>query len=178
MTQKNDVILSKEYTEQFRKYLQCLFALPLVRTTIREFHSNLVRFLKGDEVLVKAFMEGFLSGEIADAEEHVRALVQEYSPLVRLAKEVHDRGDFLNFVTTDQVTLKEQVVFQHYLRTVDGVEYRFVSDIKTMGQLMHHLTQRLSDASGVELAQKELEEIVPLLKDAQVRINHALKMAQ
>lgn len=173
--------LSREQTAHFRNYLKRLFGLPVQRTTIREFHSNLARFVQGDEKMLKTMMEAFLSGTLPvdlQAKEHLRNLIEEFSPQVRLAKDVHDRGDFLNFVTSDQISYEDRIVFNHYMRAVDGTESRFVTDIPTLVQLIHHLSQRLSDASDAELSQKALEDLKPLLKDTQAKIAHTIEMAK
>lgn len=177
---KPELTFSREYTLQFRNYLVRLFGLPVVRTTIREFHSNLARFVNGDEALLKTLMEAFIQGKLPiemQSKEHLRDMIDEFSPLVKLAKEVHDRGDFLNFVTSDQVSYQDKIVFHHYIRQVDGEEMRFVTDIQTMSQLIHHLTQRLADAANAESSQKDLEELSPLLKNAVQNLQHALKLA-
>lgn len=177
----NQAALSREQTANFKNYLKRLFGLPIQRTTIREFHSNLARFVHGDEKLLKDMMEAFIKGTLpADlqAKEHLRNLIEEFSPLVRLAKDVHDRGDFLNFVTSDQISYEDRIVFNHYIRSVDGTEARFVTDIPTLVQLIHHLSQRLADASDAELSQKALEDLKPILKDIQTKTAHTLEMAK
>ena len=180
MEKKSEPSFTKEYTAQFKNYLVRLFALPIERTTIREFHSSLARFVGTDEALLKTFLDAFLQGKLSleiQSKEHLLHLVEEFSPLVRLAKEIHDRGDFLNFVTSDQISYQDTIVFHHYLRCTDGKEMRFVTDIPTIVQLIHHLSQRLSDAANAESSQKSLEDLKLLLKDTQEKLAHTLQMA-
>ena len=63
--------------------------------------------------------------------------------LARLAKEVFERGEFVNIITSDLVTQEEQFAFVNRLRRIDGEEFVFMSDPQNTVHLVTHFVGRL-----------------------------------
>ena len=63
--------------------------------------------------------------------------------LIRVAKDIHERGEFINFITSDMLAQQERCVFLNRLARVDGQEFLLMTDVQNTCHLIRHLLSRL-----------------------------------
>jgi len=162
---------------QMDKFLRRIFALPITRSTLREIQSAMMAVCEGDQETFQKLMESIASGEVKDElakktkGKSLSEFVKKYQVELIAAREVHDRGEFVNFITSDVLTQQNRVVFSNCFRTIDGNECRFITDVESTVQMIGHFVGRLEEASKVDggkeavAAQKEtLKKIKSLLE--------------
>lgn len=163
------VQMTEEQVNQLGFMLKRLFSLPIKRSTLRELHGILMRFARGNEAQFKEMFEAFLLGQpVNPANKELNTLIKEYSPLVRLAREVHDRGEFLGFITSDILSFQDnKPVLSNLFRNIDGTETHFITDVPTTLQMILHFVNRLQEIAKNEAGKasvKEQKEAIAQLK--------------
>ena len=79
--------------------------------------------------------------------------------LIRVAKDIHERGEFINFITSDMLAQQERCVFLNRLARVDGQEFLLMTDVQNTCHLIRHLLSRLLEAQKNPIGEKNLQEI-------------------
>src|SRR5688500_15305365 len=109
-----------------------IFSMPISRLTFRELQSAVLTAAGGDKEQARLFLESILSGSQPGAAPtnvaHTPALdqlIQEHGVSVWVAKDVFEKADFINFISSDIHTQPNRAFFSHALRKVDGEEFTF-----------------------------------------------------
>jgi hypothetical protein len=136
-----------------------IFAMPITPSTYRELQNSVVTIGKGDNENANVFFESVLRGQVKDVEqngqsESLRRLVEEFSIPTRVAKDVNERGEFLNLITSDTVPNPQQLVFLTRLRRIDGAEFRFVTDPDSILHLIQHFIGRFQEINRLDKSRK------------------------
>ncbi len=163
-------MLQKHQVERFRFHLQRLFSLKIGRTTFREMQNAVMGTVEGDRDLATKLFEALLRGEVPDELGDkeglplLRVLVDTYCVPARLARDVYERGEFLQVITSDLVR-QDHPLFVNRIRRIDGEELQFVTDVESTVHLLQHFVGRLvdmesdSDLKSIEGSIKELEGV-------------------
>jgi hypothetical protein len=94
--------------------------------------------------------------------------------VVRLSKEVYERGEVVNIITSDTLSHEEKTVFLHRIRRIDGEELQFITDPESTLHLLHHFMNRLEEIKNkeeghpLEPHQKELSHLKKKLDNLQL----------
>jgi hypothetical protein len=183
MTQElkqSKIVPTSEQIQNLRSFMKRLFSLPVKRSTLRELHGVLHRFSQGDEQFFKAIFESLFKGQMVseippfNARVELDQLIREFSPQVRLARDVHDRGEFLGFLTSDVMNYQDRVLLSNFIRNVDGEELQFITDVATTLQILHHFTGRLREMGQTKPGKEVLADSKQSLK----QLNAALAAVQ
>jgi hypothetical protein len=155
--------------------LQRIFGLKIGRTTFREAQNAILSSVGGSKDDATALFEMFLTGEIKDdrlvKHSQMKALIQHYGIPLRLARDVYERGDFLQVITSDTVFQNERPIFVNRIKRVDGKEHQFICDVQSVLHLINHFLSRLQEletgnakARHLSSFSRELESIQDKLK--------------
>ena len=163
-------MLEQQNMQQLHIILKRVFTLPMTRTTFREIQSAFMGISQGDKELFTDLLESLLAGQIKpilkgqiDVDSY-QQIVQEYCIPTRVAKEVHDKGQFISFITSDLMTQPKAVILSNCIKTVEGDELRFATDIESSLQLVHHFVGRLHEAKENELTKDDFERLQPAIE--------------
>lgn len=155
-------MLQKRHVDRFRFHLQRLFSLKIGRTTFREMQNAILNTVEGnrDEAakLFEALLRGELGDDLADSESKgpLKSLIDTYCVPARLSRDVYERGDFLQVITSDLIR-QDKPMFVNRIRRIDGDEIQFITDVESTVHLLQHFVGRLVDMEGEEADSKVLE---------------------
>lgn len=137
--------------EQLHRSFKRVFALPISRLTIRELQNALTQSLNSNIELSKAIYESLLFGELNptlkdfDNRKEIKAFIDDFSPHVKIAREIAEMGEFMNSFSCDFLEQGKQFFFINRMRRIDGTEYYFLSAPETNIRLAHMFINRLRD---------------------------------
>ena len=155
--------------------------MPIVRSTLREIQSAFMIATNHNQELASKLFESLLLAKIPkEWTEHnlgdkIKALIKQYSLKIRLSKDIYEKGEFINVVSSDLMNNKGNFAFVNSIRRVDGKELQFVSDVESTVYFLQHFSSRLqelknnNEAKGllekyktnIEQIAKTLNELVP-----------------
>lgn len=140
---------------QLEAALRRIFAMKITRSTFRELQNVLITVAAGNRDLTNDLFESLFTGQIKDTlkgkgSEHLKTLLPEFSIPIRLSKEIFERGEFVNIITSDTITQKENIAFLNRIRRIDGEEFLFITDPESTIHLLQHFTGRLQELEKME----------------------------
>jgi CT_584-like len=169
-------MIGQETMQQLQVILKRIFTLPLTRTTFREIQSAFMGIAQGDKELFTDLLESLLAGQVKpilkgqiDLEVY-QQIIQEYCIQTRVSKEVHDKGQFISFITSDVLNQPNGVVLSNCVKTVEGDELRFATDIESSMQLIQHFVGRLHEAKNIEASHEEFGRLEGTLENIRAGI--------
>lgn len=133
-----------------------IFSMPINKLTFRELQSAVLSATEGDREESKVFLESVLVGSQegqneGDTKSDVyKRFVREFGVLTWLAKDVFEKGDFINFISSDIHNQPNRIFFTHMLRRVDGKEFEFFTDPASTFQLVQHFLNRVHELGKTE----------------------------
>ncbi|EPP34485.1 hypothetical protein CP10139811_0684 [Chlamydia ibidis] len=144
--------------------LKRIFATPIGYTTFREFQNVVFNCSDDQQEHATFFFEMLINGRLthelpAEQKQACQSLIAEFMMPIRVAKDVHERGEFINFITSDMLTQQERCVFLNRLSRVDGQEFLLMTDVQNTCHLIRHLLARLLEAQKNPVGEKNLQEI-------------------
>lgn len=158
--EKNLVVLEQN--------LQRIFGLKIGRTTFREVQNAILAAAQGNKDVANTLFETLLSGEVKDkslgthAQNHVISMINTYSVPFRLARDVYERGDFLQLITSDTIQQNDKPLFVNRIKRVDGKEHQFICDVPSTIHLLTHFLSRLQE---LEVSNPKARALEPFAKD-------------
>lgn len=157
-------MVDQQGLEQLHLYLTRIFCMPVCRTTYREVQSAFMVASKNDTTVFADMMESSLTGQLKPSlkdkvdSKSFNSLIDEFCQKIRVSKDVHDKAQFISFITSDLVNQPNTVIFSNCIKTVEGTENRFITDIESTIQLLQHFLGRIQEASKVENAKESLKK--------------------
>ena len=144
--------------------LKRIFATPIGYTTFREFQNVVFNCSQGQQELANFLFEMLINGKLlqelpAGQKQSAQSLIVKFMMLIRVAKDIHERGEFINFITSDMLAQQERCVFLNRLARVDGQEFLLMTDVQNTCHLIRHLLSRLLEAQKNPIGEKNLQEI-------------------
>lgn len=175
-------MLDEKKMEELEHTLQRIFGLKVGRTTFREAQNAILAIVNGNKDDATELLEIFLTGDIKDSQlvkhslNQMRTLISHYSVPLRLARDVYERGDFLQVITSDTVFQNDRPMFVNRIKRVDGKEHQFICDVQSTLHLINHFLSRLqeletSNQKGRHLSpfNRELDSIHDKLKQIKTK---------
>lgn len=144
--------------------LKRIFATPVGYTTFREVQNVVFNCANGQQEVANFFFEMLINGKLvqelpAAQKQAAQSLISEFMMPIRVAKDVHERGEFINFVTSDMLAQQERCIFLNRLARVDGQEFLLMTDVQNTCHLIRHLLARLLEAQKNPIGEKNLQEV-------------------
>lgn len=136
---------------QLEQSLQRIFGLRIGRTTFREAQNAVLAAAQGNKDDAAKLFEMLLSGELnenginSDTLRQMRSLIATYGIPFRLARDVYERGDFLQVITSDTIYQSERPLFVNRIKRIDGKEHQFICDVQSTLHLLTHFLSRLQE---------------------------------
>lgn len=159
---KESIVLDDRVLMLFEGNLKRIFAMKITRSTFRELQNVILSCTNKDKEMANFLFELLLTGQIKHKivnEKHKEILddvIKHFTIPARLAKEVHERGEFVNIITSDLLTQEEQFAFLNRIRRVDGEEFVFMSDMQNTLHLLNHFVGRLFELENAPKGKEEL----------------------
>jgi len=169
-------MIDEQNLNQLGAILMRIFSLPMTRTSFREVQSAIMGVSLGNQELFVDLLESFLAGQVKPVlkgkvdVEGLRQLINQFNVQVQVSREVHDRGQFITFITSDVLTQPNGVVFSNCIKTVEGNENRFLTDIESTMQLIQHFVGRIQEAKKIDSAKEHMENIKSGLEDLKKKV--------
>lgn len=167
-------MINKDSIDDLRANLRRIFVMKISRSTFREVQNALITACGGQKDNLNKLFEWFMTGKpdtsMVDRGDSdvLKDLVEEFSIPVRLSREISERGDFVNIITSDTLSQKEgqqdKVAFVNRVRRIDGEEFHFITDPESTLHLIRHFGSRLMELQKTEESKALLE---PYKKDIQ-----------
>lgn len=167
--------IAQDQLVQLNRTFKRIFTLPISRLTIFELQNAINQDLNVSPECKSALYESLLTGEIKDSLKKANHgpelpnLINEFALNFKMAREVTERGEFMNIFSCDFIQQGEQVYFVNRMRRIDGTEYHFLSVPEINIRLAHMFINRLRDlkkaAGNVSLDPILKEELSSLRKD-------------
>jgi len=159
---REKVVLDDRVVMLFEGNMRRIFAMKISRSTFRELQNVILNCTNQNKEVANFLFETLLTGQIKASipnEKHreiLEEVIKNFTIPARLAKEVYERGEFINIITSDLVTQQDQSAFLNRLRRIDGEEFIFMSDTQNTLHLVQHFVGRLYELQSNKNAQAEL----------------------
>lgn len=150
---------------QLDKAFERVLAFSITRSTFRQLQNVIFAIVEGDKDTATAILESLLTAEVkTDAPKAIntpvfKKFVEKYSVLTQVAKDVLERGEFINLVTSDILQNPQAIVFANRIRRVDGEELQFITDAESTLQLVNHFLNRIQEVDRTEPARNVVQGI-------------------
>lgn len=176
--------------QRLKSSFQRIFALKVSRSTMREVQNTLLEATGHNQGKASFVLHCLLSGTVQEGplnqEEQsiVQDLIRDFSASVLLSKDVGERGEFLNIVTTDLVHKPSEggkgidFAYLSQLRRIDGEEFRFISDLESTTQLTSHFLSQLQDLQESKEGLTSLKQQRPHLEGIYKQLKKLLKKTE
>lgn len=165
---------------QLDKAFERVFAFNITRSTFRQLQNVIFAIAEGNKDSATAILEALLLGEVkSDANRAIntvnfKKLVDKYGVLTQVAKDVLERGDFINLVTSDILQNPQAIVFANRIRRIDGDELQFITDGESTLQLVNHFINRIQEVDRAEPARNLVSSIKADLEVLKAKLDEML----
>lgn len=157
-------MLNENTVSRIKASLQRIFSMKITRSTFREVQNAIISSSGDDKEDVNDVFESFLSGKPKDklakgkSLDTLKSIIDEFSIPIRLSKEVHERGEFVNIITSDTLTQGDRIAFLNRVRRIDGEEFHFVTDPESTIHLLNHFVGRLQELDKSDQTKETLSK--------------------
>lgn len=166
-------ILDSNDIKHFERALQRVFSLPTTRSTFRQLQNAILAVVKGNRDHATLLFETLLKGEVKEElvkyadQEAFQKLLDAFTVSAWVAKDVFEKGEFINIISSDIIQQQNRLLYANTLRRIDGEELQFLTDLESTLQLIQHFVQRLKESKerfdiSAELFQKHRKELAAL----------------
>jgi len=161
---RNKVALDDRVVMLFEGNMKRIFAMKITRSTFRELQNVIMSCTEGNQELANFLFETLMTGQINAAvpnekhQEILEGVIKDFTIPARLAKEINERGEFINIITSDLVTQNDESAFLNRLRRIDGEEFSFLSDPQNTFHLLQHFAGRLVELENAEGGKEKIEK--------------------
>lgn len=161
---RNKIVLDDRMVMLFEGNMKRIFAMKISRSTYREIQNVILSCTNQNKEIANFLFETLLTGQIKGEisnEKHIEILeevIKDFTIPARLSKEVHERGEFVNIITSDMVTQEDQFAFLNRVRRIDGEEFVFLSDTQNTVHLATHFIGRLYELVNNSKGKVELDK--------------------
>ncbi len=161
---RNKVALDDRILMLFEGNMKRIFAMKITRSTFREIQNVILNCANQNKEIANFLFETLLTGQInatipnEKQREILEDVIKNFTIPARLAKEVFERGEFVNIITSDLVSQQDQFAFLNRIRRIDGEEFIFMSDAQNTLHLVQHFVGRLYELDSNPKAKEELQK--------------------
>lgn len=168
---KTKIVLDDRMVILFEGNMRRIFAMKISRSTFRELQNVILNCANQDKDLANFLFESLLTGQLKQPvpnekqREILEDVIKNFTIPARLAKEVFERGEFVNIITSDLVSQQDEYAFLNRIRRIDGDEFVFLSDPQNTVNLLQHFAGRLIE---LEKAPKGKEQLAKFKKELSI----------
>ncbi|MEZ5315258.1 MAG: DUF5414 family protein [Chlamydiales bacterium] len=174
---RKKMVFDEQMILLFEGNMRRIFSMTITPSTYREIQNSILNCVNQNKDLGNFFFETLLTGQIKVSipnEKHYEILedvIKHFTIPARLAKEVYERGEFVNIITSDVIKQDQAPILLNRVRRIDGKEFVFMSNVQNTVELIQHFVHRLCEMSHQEKNKeilckykKEIETITESLK--------------
>lgn len=160
----------------FEGNLKRIFAMKITRSTFRELQNMILTCSGHNKDIANFLFETLLIGEVASGwlnERETRRMeevINHFTIPARLAKDVHERGEFINVITSDMISQQDDSALLNRIRRIDGEEFVFLSNAENTMHLIQHFIARLQELQSNKKVQDDLAKYKKELNLASERL--------
>lgn len=160
--------------------LQRIFAMKVSKSTYREIQNLILALTEGKDELADSLLQGVAGTDFKEehfseeSSQKIKSLAKEYAIPVRLSKEVLERGEFINLLTSDSVGSNKGPLLLNRVRRIDGDESQFITDMSSTVHILQHFSGRLLELSKNDDGKEHLKKVKQGLENAQKLISDLL----
>ncbi len=143
--------------DSIRNGLKRIFSMRITRSTFREIQNEINIAVKFKETLAQQVLTAFLDESTSGIKfagkgfNPFKQLISDFSIQIQVAKNIHEKGEFVNFITSDTLNRQQNVTFFNRIRRIDGLEYEFATDPGTTLQLMQHFLDKIKEIASLKV---------------------------
>lgn len=177
-------MLTTQVVKKLSQDLQRIFSLKISKSTFREVQNAVVQATKGDKAETEALFQSLYTGKATDglakgeALDNLYDLVEHYNIPVRVAKDVLERGDLINMITSEVTGDAEHFLFVNRIRRVDGEEFQFITEPASTLHIVQHFISRLHECqkkdAGVKVVANLREQLQQVKKQLDTLVDASL----
>lgn len=173
-------MLDEKKITNIHRLLQRVFALPVTKSTFRELQNGILNLMDGNRDEANLFLETLLraevkSGLVEDGDKAaLEKLIDTFSIPSWVAKDVHEKGEFINLITSDILTQNNQVLCANRIRRIDGEEFQFLTDPDSTLQLLQHFLIRIQELAKNERTRQVIIRNRPQLETLRHKLDELL----
>ncbi len=170
-------MMDHEKINNIRNAMKRIFCLPINRSTYREIHNAFFNIFGGNVENANALMETLLSRNPNNEKarnfpkDKLNDLIEEFSMPLWVAKDVFEKGDFINLITSDMLPSPQQPVFAHRIKRIDGQEFQFITDTESTLHLFKHFLTRIQELQKHPNGKKVVSELKPEFEKLKQELN-------
>ncbi|MCB1180468.1 MAG: DUF5414 family protein [Chlamydiia bacterium] len=175
------VVMDDKTLMLFEGNLKRIFALKVSRSTFREIQNVILNCCNQNKELANVLFEILLTGQIPEhlgnekQKDVLEDVVRHFTIPTRLAKEIYERGDFINIITSDAVSQKDKLAFVNCIRRIDGKELTFMTDPESTLHLIQHFVGRMGEIEKAPGGKSILTKHKETLTTIYERLKHLVK---
>jgi hypothetical protein len=158
-------MLDKQAVDILHAGLKRIFSMKVTRSSYREVQNVIVASAQGDKETGDKIFQALLSGEVpsglakSNEAKTFKDMAEDYSIPIRLAKDVLERGEFVNLLTSDTLNQNDKVLFLNRVRRIDGDEFQFITDPVSTVHVLQHFIGRMSELNKSEDGRKSMNQL-------------------
>lgn len=176
-------MLDKQAIELVGRGLKRIFSMKVSRSTYREVQNVVVAATQGNNEDSESLFKSLVTAEIptglvkGDAQKKLKALAEDYSIPIRLAKDVLERGEFVNLLTSDTLNSDNKILFLNRVRRIDGDEFQFITDPASTAHLLQHFVGRMHELAANDGGKESLSQLKQELSQVKAGIEQLIEAA-
>ena len=162
------------------KAFERVFAFNITRSTFRQLQNVIFAITEGNKEVSTAILESLLLGEPKTESNnainsgHFKKFAEKYGIRTQVAKDVLERGEFINLLTSDILQNPQAIVFANRIRRVDGEELQSITDAESTLQVVNHFLNRIQEVDKAEPARNIIDAIANDLNAIRDKIDDLL----
>ena len=144
--------MDNKNVQDLSHHLKRIFSFPITRSSFRQLQNALLAATEGNVENANALLNSLLSGSLTpEAKSYVKStdfqdFIDQFTIQANVAREVFERGEFINLLTSDFVHHPHGgVLFANHIRRIDGQEFQFMTDMESTIQLVNHFINRIQE---------------------------------
>lgn len=168
---KNDTkepMITDKKVQDMQAAFKRILAMPITKSTFREMQSVVLKIAEGDVNAANAVFESLIEGKpkanLDGKGSSFTSFINDFSTPVRTAKDVFEKGEFINFLSSDLLNQPAYALFLNRIRRVDGTEFQFITDPESTIHVIQHFIGRLKEMEKNESSRKALDNFKKELK--------------
>jgi hypothetical protein len=153
-------MIEKEQIQQLRYMLKRVYALPITQSTYKEVQTTIYNVCNQSTESANRVLEALLRAQAPTGqgdEQGITLLIEEFSVPTRLSKDILEKGEFINFMSSDLLQQGNRALFINHIRRVDGKHFQFFSEPEGILRLLEHFTGRLEEIKQADPSKNFLE---------------------
>lgn len=160
--------------------LSRIFAMKVTKSTFREVQNLILALTNGKENEADALLQALVGADhdsslfTGNAGEEIRKVSENYAIAVRLSKDVLERGEFINLLTSDALGSNKGPLLLNRIRRIDGEEFQFITDANSTVHILQHFVGRMSEIAKTDEGKSSLEKVREGLQQAQAQLDTLL----